>query len=57
MRSMRMGEVSAALDTSPKTIRHWLETGALRGGRTPGNRWRVTDDEVLRMQRKLAALD
>jgi excisionase family DNA binding protein len=42
----RIGVAAKLIGVTPATIRRWLESGYLRGVRTPGNRWLVERDSI-----------
>ncbi len=56
-RLLTVGEVAERLRTSEETVRRWLRSGRLRGGRPGGTRlgWRITEAEVRRFMREITA--
>ena len=56
-RLLTVSDVARRLQTSEETVRRWLRSGRLRGGRPGGTRlgWRVSETEVRRFMREITA--
>lgn len=50
-RGHRLTEVAVRLGVSERTVYRWVAAGQLRVYRLPGGQVRVTEDEVLRIER------
>ena len=50
----RISEVSAALDVNKGTLLRWIHEGRVNAVRTgPGGRWRISEQELRRLQGKV----
>lgn len=45
---MKVERVAQIFDVTPYTVRDWLKSGKLKGVKSPGGQWRVTEEEVER---------
>lgn len=45
---VKVEKVAQMFDVSQYTVRDWLKTGKLKGGKSPGGQWRVTEEELER---------
>lgn len=45
---IKVEKVAQIFDVSQYTVRGWLKTGKLKGAKSPGGQWRVTQDELER---------
>ena len=49
----KVSEVAKRFHVSPYTVREWLNTGNLKGGKINGHNWRIPRSEVERLAREL----
>lgn len=45
---IKVERVAQIFDVTPYTVRDWLKSGKLKGVKSPGGQWRVTEEEVER---------